>query len=56
MAWSEDGQAHDTFLVAASLEQQGDFESARGAYISCMSFRDAEWSPRAAFTLGDAQR
>jgi tetratricopeptide (TPR) repeat protein len=54
MGWSEHGQAHDTFFVAVALEQQGDFESARGAYLSCMALRDPEWSPRAAVTLGEA--
>lgn len=35
------------------MAQQGDFESARGALLVCMSLGDPEWSPRAAAMLGE---
>jgi hypothetical protein len=56
VAWSEHGQGHDTYVIALSLIAGGDFESGRGALITCMSLGDPEWSPRAAMTLGEKMR
>ena len=35
------------------LARQGDVESARGAFQSAIAMHDPEWSPRAAYHLGE---
>jgi Flp pilus assembly protein TadD len=52
MGSSEHGQARATFARASALVA-GDFEAARGAFLSCVALDDPEWSPRAAVVLGD---
>jgi Tfp pilus assembly protein FimV len=47
------GEAQSAFIVGTHLAGQGDFESARGALLGCISADDPEWSPRAAGMLGE---
>ena len=46
-------QAQDAFIMGDLLARQGDVESARGAFQSAIAMRDPEWSPRAAYHLGE---
>jgi tetratricopeptide (TPR) repeat protein len=39
--------------MGLALAQQGDVESARGAFLTCMALGDPEWSPRSAAMLGE---
>jgi len=55
MGWSAHGRAHDTFALASALVAS-DFESARGAFLTCLALHDPEWSHRAAVVLGDLLR
>ena len=46
-------QAQDAFTMGDLLARQGDVEQARGAFQSAIAMRDPEWSPRAAYHLGE---
>src|SRR5215213_480515 len=46
-------EAESAFLMGDDLARQGDVESARGAFPSAIAMNDPEWSPRAAYHLGE---
>jgi len=46
-------EAESAFLMGDYLARQGDVESARGAFQSAIAMNDPEWSPRAAYHLGE---
>ena len=46
-------EAESAFRMGDYLARQGDVESARGAFQSAIAMNDPEWSPRAAYHLGE---
>jgi hypothetical protein len=47
------GDGESSFPMGDYLARQGDAESATGAFRSAIAHDDPEWSPRAAYHLGE---